>query len=140
MLPRWFRAVLVAELLAVVAFVVLGVHLVSQGLHAASTALSWVRPAPHSAATAPHPHSGSSDAATAPGNAVPPQPLVSRAPWVLNAAVLSPRLMQRLNRDTGATAIGEYTLVLQLELLARDEVTRLLDTLHVAPAPAGQGN
>jgi hypothetical protein len=138
MLPRWFRAVLVAELLAVVALAVLGVHLVGQGLHAAGTALSWVRPSSHAPAT-PRAHSGGGGG-TAPGQAVPPQPLVSRAPWVLDAAALSPRLMRRLNRDTGATAVGEYTLLLQLELLARDEVSRLLATVQVAPAPAESGN
>ncbi|HEV7678068.1 MAG TPA: hypothetical protein VGQ42_05835 [Candidatus Dormibacteraeota bacterium] len=138
MLPRWFRAVLVAELLAVVALAVLGVHLVGQGLHAAGTALNWVRPSQHAPA-APPPRFPAVDA-TAPGQPVPPQPLVSRAPWVLDAAVLSPRLMARLNRDTGATAVGEYTLLLQLELLARDEVTRLLATVHVAPAPAEPGS
>jgi hypothetical protein len=52
------------------------------------------------------------------------------------AALLSPSLLVRLNRDTGATALGEYTLLLNLETLARDEVTRLLASLSTAPATA----
>ncbi len=132
MLPRWFRAVLVAEVLGVVAFVVLGVHLVGQGAHAAGGALTWLRPArPSPSARASITPSSPLLATPAPGGA-PPRP-----PFTFGAALLTPQLLVRLNRDTGATAVGEYTLLLQLESLARDEITRLLSGIHV---PAGDNS
>jgi hypothetical protein len=48
--------------------------------------------------------------------------------------LLTPQLFTRLNRQTGAFAQTEYSLLLDLEALARDEVTRLLMGVHVPPA------
>ena len=48
----------------------------------------------------------------------------------------APSLLVRLNRDTGATALGEYALLLQLEAVARGEITHLLDSVNLL-APAG---
>jgi hypothetical protein len=62
-----------------------------------------------------------------------------RPPFAFGAALLTPQLLVRLNRDTGATAVGEYTLLLQLESLARDEITRLLSGIHVAAVDNSTG-
>jgi hypothetical protein len=126
MLPRWFRVLLAAEIAGLATFVVVGVHVVGQGVHTARDALTWFRPA------RPAPPA-QRDA--------PLLPLTSRALPIparamYGAALLSPSLLVRLNRDTGATALGEYTLLLNLETLARDEVTRLLASLSTAPATA----
>jgi hypothetical protein len=53
--------------------------------------------------------------------------------------MLSPSLLVRLNRDTGATALGEYALLLQLEGLARSEITHLLDGVKLLAPAAAQG-
>jgi hypothetical protein len=132
MLPRWFRAVIVAEIAGLAAFVVLGVHVIGQGVHSASSALAWLRPgSPHP--SSPPLHKDALPTLLTSTAAPPPHGLMS-----YGAAILSPSLLVRLNRDTGATAVGEYTLLLNLEALARDEITRLLGTVSVAP-PAGTG-
>ena len=127
MLPRWFRVLLATEIAGLATFVFVGLHVLGQGMHSAGTALTWLRPAPH--------------ARTAPGAGALP-PLLTAAPSlppraIYGAALLNPSLLVRLNRDTGATAIGEYTLLLNLEGLARDEIGKLLGTLHVPPMAAG---
>lgn len=130
MLPRWFRVVVAAEIAGLVAFVVLGVHVIAQGVHSAGNALGIVRPALQPAHATPPPIDGIPSLATSAG-APPPRAVLS-----YGAAMLSPSLLVRLNRDTGATAFGEYALLLNLEAVARDEVTHLLDTLR-AGTPAG---
>jgi hypothetical protein len=55
------------------------------------------------------------------------------------AALLTPKLLIRLNQDARATAVDEYTLLVQLESLARDEITRLLNGIHVPPADNAGG-
>ena len=134
MLPRWFRVVLAGEIAGIAAFAVLGVHAIGQGVHTASDALTWLRPAarPSHAASPP-----------LPGRVYPS--LLTAAPTapqhaLYGAALLNPSLMVRLNRDTGATALGEYALLLNLEALAREEVTRLLHGVSVAPSAVAAGN
>jgi len=130
MLPRWFRVVLATEIAGLATFVVVGVHVVGQGVHSAGNALTWLRPVqPHSRSA---PHTAASPPLLTARATMPPRAL-------FDAALLSPSLLVRLNRDTGATAIGEYTLLLNLEALARDEITRLLGTFS-APSGASSGN
>jgi hypothetical protein len=124
MLPRWFRVVLAAEIAGLATFVVVGVHVLGQGVHSAGTALTWLRPAPH-ARSAPHSLPLPPLLTTTTSADIPPRALYG-------AALLTPSLLVRLNRDTGAAAIGEYTLLLNLEALARDEVTKLLGTFAKA--------
>ena len=131
MLPRWFRVVLAGEIAGLVAFVVVGLHVVGQGVHSAGEALQWLRPARPSPSAAP-PRNLALPSLLASADASPQRALYG-------AALLNPSLLVRLNRDTGATAIGEYALLLNLEALARDEVTRLLRTASPAPAPAASG-
>jgi len=132
MLPRWFRVVLAGEIAGLAAFIVLGVHVIGQGMHTAGDALTWLHPARPSFAAGP-----------ARGRTLPS--LLTAEPTapqhaLYGAALLNPSLMVRLNRDTGATAIGEYALLLNLEALAREEVTKLLGTIRVAPAAVAPGN
>ena len=131
MLPRWFRAVLAAEIAGLVAVAVLGIHVAGQGLRSAGSALTWLRPERPPAAT-PRPRAAIiplTGAGTAP----------SRLAVTYGAALLTPSLLRRLNQDTGATAVGEYALLLDLEALARDEVTHLLRGIAVAPQAAATG-
>jgi hypothetical protein len=128
MLPRWFRILLATQLAGAVAFVALGLHLFGQGVHSAGAALSWLRPAPPAVHATPL---ASTTLPSLTGTALPVRSL-----YGAGAALLSPSLMVRLNRDTGATAVGEYALLLNLEALARDEITRLLGAIAVAPARA----
>lgn len=130
MLPRWFRVVLAGEVAGLAIFVVVGVHVLNQGVHTAGDALKWLRPTrPSISGAPPRDHAYPSLLTTAP--TAPPHALYG-------AALLSPSLMVRLNRDTGATAIGEYALLLNLEALAREEVTHLLAGISV-PAAASSG-
>ena len=131
MLPRWFRVVLAGEIAGLAVFVVLGIHVLGQGVHTAGDALTWLRPAPHSAPRA----QARSSALPSLVNAAPTAPQHA----LYGAALLNPSLMVRLNRDTGATAVGEYALLLNLEALAREEVTRLLRGISVSPAAVTAG-
>ena len=131
MLPRWFRVVLAGEIAGLAIFVVVGVHVLGQGVHTAGDALSWLRPArpPSISGTPPRGHvypSLLTATPTAPQHAL------------YGAALLNPSLLVRLNRDTGATAIGEYALLLNLEALAREEVTHMLAGISM-PAAAASG-
>jgi hypothetical protein len=60
-------------------------------------------------------------------------PRASR-PAIAGIEGLTPQLFARLNRQTGAFAQVEYALILDIEALARDEVTQLLDGVRVPPA------
>jgi hypothetical protein len=133
MLPHWFRVLLVAEVLGVVAVVVLGAHLLVQGAHATGDALAWSRPA-H-----PSPSARASGAPSLPALVAPARNGASSRPLPFGAALLTPKLLIRLNQDARATAVDEYTLLVQLESLARDEITRLLNGIHVPPADNAGG-
>jgi hypothetical protein len=127
MLPRWFRAAVVAEIVAAIALAVLGVRLVSGGVHAAGDALTWLRPAHHAPPLpSPLPDLG--------GVLAKPSTRAAQ-PMIAGVEILTPQLFARLNRQTGAFAETEYALLLDLEALARDEVTRLLAGVHVPAAP-----
>jgi len=132
MLPRWFRVVLAGEIVGLATFVFLGVHVLGNGVQTAGDALHWLRPR-RPATTTPGPRNASLPSLVA-ATGSPAQHAL------YGAALLNPSLMVRLNRDTGATAIGEYTLLLNLEALAREEVTRLLGTVSVAPSAIVAGN
>lgn len=133
MMPRWFRAVVVAEIAGLAAFVILGLHVVGQGVHTAGDALGWLRPStPHHASASPRADALPSLLTT--GNAPPTRALLG-----YGAAMLSPSLLVRLNRDTGATAVGEYALLLNIEALAREQVTRLLASVNLAPGATTTG-
>jgi hypothetical protein len=126
MLPRWFRVVVACEVAGLAAFAVVGLHVAGQGVNAASNALRWLHPAHPTAAATPAPN-------------VPIPSLLTAKPAMpqhalYGAALLTPSLLIRLNRDTGATAIGEYALLLNLEALAREQVTRLLAGISVPPS------
>jgi hypothetical protein len=133
MLPRWFRVVLAVEIVGLIAFVVLAVHLIGQGVHAASDALTWVRPTHHAAGAPPSP-APLPDVTTQP-NAVP-----RNHSMLAGVGTLTPQFLKGLNRQTGAFAATEYGLLLDLEALARDEVTRLLDAIHVPSTTDSSGN
>jgi hypothetical protein len=124
--PRWFRAVAVVWIAAAIALVVVGVRLVSHGVQAAGDALTWLRPA-HHAPPLPSPLPDLGGVLASPP-AHPSQPMIA------GVEALTPQLFARLNRQTGAFAETEYSLLLDLEALARDEATRLLDGVHVPPA------
>jgi hypothetical protein len=126
MLPRWFRVVLATEIAGLATFVFVGLHVLGQGVHSARDALTWLQPA-QSARPSPPATPILSLTSTA-------APVPLRAAY--GAAMLSPSLLVRLNRDTGATALGEYALLLQLEAVARGEITHLLDSVNLL-APAG---
>jgi len=113
MLPRWFRAVVGVELVALVALVVVGVRLAQSGLHAAGDAVSWGRS--HVTAPASPPPSGQLLLA-------PPPP--AGGPPVL-AQVGGP-LLQRLDADTALTARGELSLVGELEAMLRSRIEAVL--------------
>lgn len=126
MLPRWFRVLVAGEIAGLATFVVVGLHVAGHGINAAGDALKWLHPARPPAAAAPAP-------------SMPVPSLLTAKPTVpqhalYGAALLTPSLLIRLNRDTGATAIGEYALLLNLEALAREQVTRLLSDISVAPS------
>jgi hypothetical protein len=126
MLPRWFRVVLTLEIVGIAAFVVLAVHLIGQGMHAAGDALTWLHPGHHATTVSPPPQ---------PTSGALPQPGARRSPsHIAGVEVLTPQLFARLNRQTGAFAATEYALLLDLETLARDEMMRLLAGVHVPPA------
>ena len=127
MLPRWFRVAVVAEIAAAVALGVVGVRLVSHGVHAAGDALTWLRPA-HHAPPLPSPLPDLGGVLAKPSTR-------AQQPMIAGVQMLTPQLFSRLNRQTGAFAETEYSLLLDLEALARDEVTRLLASVHVPPAP-----
>ena len=131
MLPRWFRVVLAGEIAGLATFVVIGVHVVGQAVHSGSNALAWL-------------HSSRSSMHAVPPPNVPVPSLLTAKPTVpqhalYGVALLNPSLLVRLNRDTGATAIGEYALLLNLEALARDEVGRLLRGIAVSPSAISSG-
>lgn len=127
-MPRWFRVAVAVEIAAAAGCVVVAVRLLSAGVHAAGDALTWVRPANHVHALPTPP----ADA----GSIVPlPTAHPTANPMIAGVGTLTPELLSRLNRQTGAFAITEYNLLLDLEALARDEATRLLDTVHVPAAP-----
>lgn len=132
MVPRWFRVVLVGEIAGLAAFVVLGVHVATHGAQATGAALQWLRPRRPAVSH------------TLPRSATVPSLLAATGSpgqhALYGAALLNPSLMVRLNRDTGATAVGEYALLLNLEALAREELTRLLGTVSVAPSAVPTGN
>jgi hypothetical protein len=128
MLPRWFRVVVALEIVGVIVFVVLGVRLVTQGVHAAGDALTWLRPSQHPSPSAPPtPDAGGGVPAASPRPASPP--------GVAGVGTLTPQLFAQLNRQTAAFAAREYALLRDLERLARDEILRLLSGLHVPDAP-----
>jgi hypothetical protein len=124
--PRWFRVLVVVEIAAAIALVVVGVRLVGHGVQAASDALTWLHPARH----APPLQSPLPDAS---GPTAQPSPRAPR-PAIAGIEALTPQFFARLNRQTGAFAQVEYALILDLEALARDEVTQLLDGVRVPPA------
>lgn len=126
MLPRWFHAAVALEVAAAGALVVVGVHLVGQGVHAASDALTWLPPAHHAPAPSPLPDVGS---------ALPSATATAHHPMVAGIELLTPQLFAKLNGQTGAFAEVQYSWLLDLEALARDEATRLLDGVHVPAAP-----
>jgi hypothetical protein len=126
MLPRWFRVAVAVEALAVIALVVIGARLVSRGVQAGADALTWVRPA-HHAPPLPSPLPDLGGVLAQPSSRPAP-------PMIAGIELLTPQLFTRLNRQTGAFAQTEYSLLLDLEALARDEVTRLLMGVHVPPA------
>ncbi len=128
MLPRWFRVVLAAEIAGLATFAVVGLHVVSQGVHTAGDALHWLQPGRPPAASSSSPGGGYPSLLRATPAASPH--------FLYGAALLNPSLLVRLNRDTGATAVGEYTLLLNLEALARDEVGHLLGSILPAHAAA----
>jgi len=125
--PRWFRAAVVAEIAAAIALTVLGVRLVVHGVNAAGDALTWLRPA-HHAPPLPSPLPDLGGALAKPTTRAP-------QPMIAGVEMLTPQLFSRLNRQTGAFAETEYSLLLDLESLARDEVVRLLSGVHVPAAP-----
>jgi len=114
MLPRWFRAVVAVELVALVALVVVGVRLTQSGLHAAGDTISWGRS--HVTAPASPPPSGQL--------LLLPAPPPAGAPPVL-AQVGGP-LLQRLDADTALTARGELSLVGELEAMLRSRIESVL--------------
>lgn len=124
-MPRWFRAAVVVEVAAAIALLVLGVRLVTQGVHAASDALSWLPPARHAPPPSPLPDLGGVLPSAAPHAA---------RPGIAGVELLTPQLFAKLNEQTGAFAEIQYSWLLDLEALARDEATRLLDGVHVPPA------
>ncbi len=126
MLPRWFRAAVVLEVVAAVGLLVLGARLVGQGAHAASDALTWLPPARHAPAPSPLPDLG--------GVLPSPSPGVHQ-PMIAGIELLTPQLFAKLNRQTGAFAEIQYSWLLDLESLARDEAVRLLNGVHVPAAP-----
>jgi hypothetical protein len=127
-MPRWFRIAVAVEVAGVAACAVVGVRLLTQGVHAAGDALTWMRPAHH----APPLPSSPSDLG---GVVALPTAHAPANPMIAGVATLTPELLTRLNRQTGAFAMTEYRLLLDLDTLARDEVTRLLDGVRVPPAP-----
>jgi hypothetical protein len=124
-MPRWFRVAVAVEIAGAIACAVVGARVLTAGAHAAGAALTWMRPAQHAS---PPPRESRS---------VMPLPTahVSSHPVVGGVGVLTPELLSRLNRQTGAFAMTEYSLLVDLEALARDEATRLLNGVHVPPAP-----
>lgn len=111
-MPRWFRILLVVEACGVVGLAVVGVRLLDAGVHAAGDVVTWGAPTP---ATPP----------PAGWQASPPTATsVAQPPGVLRAL---PGLLDRLDRDTGATATGELALVRQLEDALRRRLLHVID-------------
>ena len=125
MLPRWFRLAIVLEVAAAATLLVLGARLVGAGVHAASDALTWLPPARHAPAPSPLPDLG---------GGLPPLPH-SQHPTIAGIELLTPELFAKLNKQTGAFAEIQWSLLRDLEALARDEATRLLNGVHVPAAP-----
>lgn len=127
-MPRWFRVAVAVEIIGVIACVVVGARLLTRGVHAAGDALTWMRPAHHAPALPSSPSNLDS--------VVPlPSAHATAHPLIAGVSTLTPELLARLNRQTGAFAMSEYRLLLDLEALARSEATRLLDGVHVPDAP-----
>ena len=108
MLPRWFRALLAVEIGGAIALVVVGAHLVLGGGAPPGRVVDWAAGAP--AGTPP---------------AQPALPVVTPAPHPSagGVAAIVPALLRRLNRDTEATAVGEYALVVQLESAIGEQIS-----------------
>jgi hypothetical protein len=126
-MSRWFRLAVAIEIAVVAAVVFVGARLVGHGVQAAGDALTWLRPA-HHAPPLPSPLPDLGGVLASPA-AHPAQPVIA------GIEVLTPQLFARLNHQTAAFAHTEYALLLDLEALARDEVMRLLDGVHVPAAP-----
>lgn len=126
MLPRWFRVAVVLEIAAAIALLVFGARLVGAGVHAASDALTWLPPARHATVPPPLPDLGA---------ALPAPSTHATHPMIAGIELLTPELFGKLNRQTGAFAEIQYSWLLDLEALARDEATRLLNGVHVPAAP-----
>jgi hypothetical protein len=127
-MSRWFRIAVAVEIAGVVACVVVGTRLLTQGAHVAGDALTWMRPSHHAPALPSSPAD--------PGGVAPlPLPHATSNPMIAGAAMLTPELLARLNRQTRAFAMAEYQLLLDLEELTRNQAERLLDGVHVPPAP-----
>lgn len=113
MFPRWFRAVVAVELVALVALVVIGVRLAQSGLHAAGDAVSWGR-----------------SHVTGPPSSPPVGPLLLPAPPSAGAPPVLTQvggpLLQRLDADTALTARGELSLVGELEAMLRTRIEAVL--------------
>ena len=115
MLPPWFRAVVLVEVVGAVVVAILGIRLATTGVHAAGEVVAWGRS--HAAqVTADPPALG--------GRSPRPAP-PSRAPAATSGIPAGP-LLDRLDADTAATARGELGLLGELETAIRTRVERLL--------------
>src|SRR5258708_1365472 len=123
MLPRWFRVIVAAEIAGVVVAAVLLIHLLSSGVHAAGSVVSWARP---------HPAAASPPAVATP----PPTPAASRrAPLPIVPAGLG----ALLNRGTHGEYTGEWALVQLFEAVLRDQAVALLGGSAARASPPAAG-
>lgn len=111
MLPRWFRVVVAVEVAGVVLAGVLVAHLVTTGVRAAGSVVTWARP--HLSAPSPP-----AVTTLAPAPAATPHP---------RAGVLPRGLGALLDRGTGAEYVGEWALVQLFEAVLRQQALGLLE-------------
>ncbi|TMC51087.1 MAG: hypothetical protein E6J14_01195 [Chloroflexi bacterium] len=117
MLPRWFRALLAAQIAGLGVLVVMAVHLTADGAHTVGDVAGWAR--------------GLHPPAARPSVSVPVPTAPPRVALPLGQAVrITPFLFRRLNQDTAATAVGEYALLRQMEVAVADQIAQILATRH----------
>jgi hypothetical protein len=112
MVPRWFRLLIALQLAGAVTLSVVGVRMLSGGVHqTAAAVMHWAHSSP------PPPPSWP---------ALPPPASAPPRPGRAIGAGFPPDLLRRLNRDTATTATGEYALLLRLESVIGDQIVQLL--------------
>ena len=119
MFPRWIRALLAVEAAALVALVVVGIHLAGQGANAVGDAVSWAQPRVHLNGPLPSlslPLSLSQPTAT--------PAMTPRSP--VDVIQTGNGLLDTLNGSTRSVTFGQIRILGELEQALRGYLERQL--------------